>query len=235
MAATVRLKAACRRALPTGDPVKAQCGPERQSRCAARTLLQRQTFPVMQLSSADDKRSSSRPVGTMPGHSLFCSAWRGPTSPQGRPACSGPVKHGLAALRPVLDELQAAKLKVLTAAQAWYARGSPRAAAVPALETVVASADPDAAFPACITLEQALVDGGSTSTRRTRWSRQAGIAQTSWPGFVSPQRACRTVTSRPERGWPAPSPTRVWLPAPPQPAPTLRSCPSCRQQALAGT
>jgi hypothetical protein len=34
----------------------------------------------------------------------------------------GPVKHGLAALRPILDELQAAKLKVLTAEQAWYAR-----------------------------------------------------------------------------------------------------------------
>jgi hypothetical protein len=71
----------------------------------------------------------------------------------------GPVEHGLGALRPVLDELQAAKLDVLTAAQAWYARGSQLAAAVPALETVVASADPDAAFLACITLEQALVDG----------------------------------------------------------------------------
>jgi hypothetical protein len=71
----------------------------------------------------------------------------------------GPVQHGMEALRPALDALQAAKLDVLAAAQSWYERGSQLAVAVPALETVAAAADPDAAFLACVTLEQALVDG----------------------------------------------------------------------------
>jgi hypothetical protein len=71
----------------------------------------------------------------------------------------GLVQHHLEALRPALDALQAAKLDLLTAAQSWYERGSQLAVAVPALETVVAAADPDATFLACITLEQALVDG----------------------------------------------------------------------------
>jgi hypothetical protein len=71
----------------------------------------------------------------------------------------GPVQHSLEALRPDLDELQAAKLDVLAAAQSWYEQGSQLAVAVPALETAVAAADPDAAFLACIILEQALVDG----------------------------------------------------------------------------
>ena len=71
----------------------------------------------------------------------------------------GPLEHALDALRPDLDGLQAAKLDVLAAAYAWYECGSQLAVAVPALETVVGAGDPDAAFLACITLEQAVVDG----------------------------------------------------------------------------
>jgi len=71
----------------------------------------------------------------------------------------GSVYQELEALRPDLDELQAAKLDALTASQAWYEQGSQLSVAVPALETVTAQHDRDAAFLACVLLEQALVDG----------------------------------------------------------------------------
>ena len=69
------------------------------------------------------------------------------------------VYHDLGQLRPGLDRLQAAKLDVLTAAQDWYEHGSQLDVVVPALEDLVVAADPDAALLACVTLEQALVDG----------------------------------------------------------------------------
>lgn len=69
------------------------------------------------------------------------------------------VYYDLGQLGTGLDRLQAAKLKVLTAAQDWYEHGSQLAIVVPALEDLVAAADPDAALLACVTLEQALVDG----------------------------------------------------------------------------
>jgi hypothetical protein len=69
------------------------------------------------------------------------------------------VYYDLGQLQPDLDRLQSAKLDVLTAAQDWYEHGSQLAVVVPALEEIVAAADPDAAFLACVTLEQALVDG----------------------------------------------------------------------------
>jgi len=69
------------------------------------------------------------------------------------------VYHDLEQLRPELDRLQAAKLNVLTAAQDWYEQGSQLAVVVPALEEIVVAADPDAALLACVSLEQALVDG----------------------------------------------------------------------------
>jgi hypothetical protein len=62
-------------------------------------------------------------------------------------------------LRADLDELQIAKLELLTAVQAWYERGSQFTVTVPALEVVAAQHDRDAAFLACVVLEQALVDG----------------------------------------------------------------------------
>jgi len=71
----------------------------------------------------------------------------------------GSVYLGLEALRPGLDELQIAKLTALTAAQSWYEQGSLLADALPGLEIVAVRRDPDAAFLACILLEQALVDG----------------------------------------------------------------------------
>jgi hypothetical protein len=71
----------------------------------------------------------------------------------------GSVQPDLDQLRPDLDELQTAKLDVLSAAQAWYSQGCLLPAAVPALETVTARRDPDAAFLVCILLEQAVVDG----------------------------------------------------------------------------
>ena len=71
----------------------------------------------------------------------------------------GSVYPELGALRPDLNQLQAAKLEALTAAQSWYGQGSLLAVAVPALETVAAQRDPDAGFLACVLLEQALVDG----------------------------------------------------------------------------
>lgn len=71
----------------------------------------------------------------------------------------GSVHPDLEALRPHLDQLQSAKLDVLVLAQAWYDQGCLLSAAVPALETVAAQHDHDAAFLACILLEQALVDG----------------------------------------------------------------------------
>jgi hypothetical protein len=71
----------------------------------------------------------------------------------------GSVYLELEALRPGLDELQTAKLNALAAAQAWYEEGSLLPEAVPALETVAVRRDPDAAFLACVLLEQALADG----------------------------------------------------------------------------
>ena len=71
----------------------------------------------------------------------------------------GAVYHDLDGLRPNLDELQTAKLDVLAAAQDWYEHGSQLAVAVPALEVIRATVDPDAALLACFILEQALVDG----------------------------------------------------------------------------
>jgi len=71
----------------------------------------------------------------------------------------GSVYPELEALRPDLDELQAAKLDALTVAQFWYEQGSQLSVAVPALETIAAQHDRDAAFLACILLEQALADG----------------------------------------------------------------------------
>jgi hypothetical protein len=71
----------------------------------------------------------------------------------------GSVFRGLDALEPELDERQAAKLTVLGGAYDWYEQGSLLSVVVPALEKAVTAADPDAAFLACITLEQALADG----------------------------------------------------------------------------
>jgi hypothetical protein len=71
----------------------------------------------------------------------------------------GGVVRGMDALRPRLGDLQAAKLAVLTAAQEWYEQGSLLAVAAPALEVVVAAADPDAAVLVCAVLEHAVVDG----------------------------------------------------------------------------
>jgi hypothetical protein len=131
--------------------------------------------------------------------------------------------------------LQAAKLDVLTAAQALYARGSQLAAAVPAPETVVASADPDAAFPACITLEQALVDGwfdfdpphslvtpGGNSADLLARLRQSAEGLSCGDVVIRARLACAVADA---------SLAAIST----QPTPTLRSCPSCRRQALAGT
>jgi hypothetical protein len=71
----------------------------------------------------------------------------------------GSVYSELDALRVDLDPLQVAKLELLTAAQAWCDHGSHLTVAVPALEAVAVQHDRDAAFLACVTLEQALVDG----------------------------------------------------------------------------
>ena len=71
----------------------------------------------------------------------------------------GQVQHGLEELKPDLDELQTAKLDVLSAAQSWYEHGSQLAVAVPALENIKAAGDPDTPFLACTVLKQALVDG----------------------------------------------------------------------------
>ena len=69
------------------------------------------------------------------------------------------VYHALDELRPRLPPTQTAKLDVLQAAQDWYEQGCLFSVAVPALETLVSAADPDAALLGCITVEQALVDG----------------------------------------------------------------------------
>lgn len=71
------------------------------------------------------------------------------------------LDHELGLLLPSLDDGQAAKLRILGAAQGWYERGCQLAEAVPALESLAASADPDAALLCCIVLEQAAVDGWS--------------------------------------------------------------------------
>ena len=71
----------------------------------------------------------------------------------------GSVYPELEALRPDLDELHAAKLDALAAAQSWYEQGSLLAVAVPALETVAGQRDRGTAFLACVLLEQALADG----------------------------------------------------------------------------
>ena len=72
---------------------------------------------------------------------------------------SGILAGSLDMLRPGLDDLQTAKLVVLSAAQEWYERGSLLASIAPALEVVVAAADPEATFLVCIVLEQAVADG----------------------------------------------------------------------------
>lgn len=69
------------------------------------------------------------------------------------------VYSDLEAIRPHLDDLQTAKFNILTAAQIWYERGSGFNLAVPNLELVRAADDPDAAYLACVILEQAVVDG----------------------------------------------------------------------------
>ena len=74
-------------------------------------------------------------------------------------AGAGDIYRDLEILRPRLTAVQAAKAGVLTAAQGWYEHGSQLTAAVPALEVVRAEADADAALLACVTLEQAVVDG----------------------------------------------------------------------------
>ena len=66
--------------------------------------------------------------------------------------------------------MQAAKLDVLTAAQDWYEQGSQLAVVVPALEEIVAAADPDAAFLACVAWSRPWWTGGSISIRRSPWS-----------------------------------------------------------------
>jgi hypothetical protein len=75
------------------------------------------------------------------------------------PAGAGDIYRDLEMLRPRLTASQAAKADVLKAAQAWYEHGSQLALAVPALEMLRAGADADAALLACVTLEQAVVDG----------------------------------------------------------------------------
>lgn len=71
----------------------------------------------------------------------------------------GSVYPDLDQLRAHLDELQAAKLDALAAAQAWYSRGCLLPASMPALETMATRHDPDTAFLVCVLLEQAVVDG----------------------------------------------------------------------------
>jgi hypothetical protein len=67
--------------------------------------------------------------------------------------------HALDELRPVLDQVQAARLDALQAAQDWYEQGSWLASAVPALEALREAADPYAPLLACLVLEQAVTDG----------------------------------------------------------------------------
>ena len=69
------------------------------------------------------------------------------------------VHDDLEVMRPRIDEVRAAKLDVLLAAQSWYERGSQLELAVPALEVLSAATEADAAFLACVILEQAVVDG----------------------------------------------------------------------------
>lgn len=77
----------------------------------------------------------------------------------GQTTGTGPVHHALDAVRPGLDPVRTAKLDVLAAAQDWYGSGCQLAVAVPALEVVRDSSDPDTALLACVALEQALADG----------------------------------------------------------------------------
>lgn len=58
-----------------------------------------------------------------------------------------------------LDDLQAAKLTVLTGMAEWVDQGSDLPAVVPALERIVDAEDPHAAILCCRVIEQALADG----------------------------------------------------------------------------
>ena len=114
----------------------------------------------------------------------------------------GPVQHSLEALRPDLDELQAAKLDLLTA-QSWYEQGSQLAVAVrpwrlrwPQL-TRMPRSSPASSW------SRRWSTGGSTSIRRTHWSPRTAIPQISSPACVRAPTACPAMMWSSGPAWPA--------------------------------
>ena len=67
--------------------------------------------------------------------------------------------HEITELQPEVDALRQAKLEILAGVQRWYEGGVELPSATPALRLVADAGDTDAAFLACLVLEQVLVDG----------------------------------------------------------------------------